>query len=186
MGVIESASFAAGQGKEEMKMTKLVPWRWGRARPFRDVALTEPVFPIFSREMGDLFEELTHEFDRGIFADTKGEKTLFNPRLDIKETEKEIEMSVELPGVDKKEIELSVDDGVLTIQGEKKREEEKKEENIYRRECVYGRFLRRVPLPAEVDEKKIEAVFERGILKVTLPKTKAEKKEVHRIAVKAA
>ncbi len=166
-------------------MTKrtIVPWRWGRVTPFREL---DPVFPIFSREMGDLFGELTRELNGGFFPGTKEEKIFFNPRLDIKETEKAIEMKVELPGVDKKEIQLSVEDGVLTLQGEKKSEKEKKEENVYRRECVYGHFVRRVPLPAEVEEKKIEAVFEKGVLKLTLPKTKPAEKEVHRIAVKAA
>lgn len=167
-----------------MTKRRVLPWRW--AKPGSEVSLIDPVFPVFGRGITHLFDELTRELGGTSAPMTKDEKAFFNPRLDIAETEKAIEMNIELPGVDKKDIQLSLEDGVLTIQGEKNREEEKKDKNVYRRECVYGTFMRRIPLPAEIEVKKIEAVFEKGVLKITLPKTKAAEKEVHRIAVKAA
>jgi HSP20 family protein len=92
-------------------------------------------------------------------------------------------VSAELPGMDDKEIDLSLSHGVLTISGEKKQEKEQKGRNYYHMERSYGSFQRSVSLPAGVDTSKAEAVFKKGVLTVTVPKTGGAKAG-KRIAIK--
>jgi HSP20 family protein len=95
----------------------------------------------------------------------------FSPRVNVVEGDEEIKVSAELPGMDEEDINVSLSQGVLTISGEKKQEEEQKGENYYRLESSYGSFQRSLPLPCEVDESKAEAVFKKGVLTINLPKT---------------
>jgi HSP20 family protein len=90
--------------------------------------------------------------------------------MDVKETDKEIVVEAELPGIDDKDISLSVQDGVLTIRGEKKLERDEEKENYRMMERRHGSFQRSVRLPDTVDEDKVEASFDNGVLKVSLPK----------------
>ncbi len=106
------------------------------------------------------------------------------PRLDVSETEKEIVLTAELPGVEKSDIEVTVSDNMVTIKGEKKKEEEKKGKNYYRMERSYGSFRRSVALPCEVDRSKVDASFKKGVLTVTLPKSVEAMKKVKKISVK--
>ena len=94
----------------------------------------------------------------------------FHPRMDISEDEKHVYIEAEIPGVEKKDLKISVQDNVLTISGEKKKEEEKKGKNYYRSERVYGSFTRSMTLPEDVNVEKVDAKFEEGILKITLEK----------------
>jgi HSP20 family protein len=93
------------------------------------------------------------------------------PAIDVAEADKEYRITAELPGVDAKNVELSVMDDVLTIKGEKKEEREEKAENFYLAERRFGSFQRSFQLPPGVDRDKIEAKFDKGVLTVTLPKT---------------
>lgn len=93
------------------------------------------------------------------------------PAVDIYETGEALVVEAELPGVSPDEIDVSVDDGVLTISGERLQEREVKEENFYRIERAHGVFQRSIRLPAEVDADKVAASFENGVLKVKVPKT---------------
>jgi HSP20 family protein len=102
--------------------------------------------------------------------------------VDVSETENEIKVSAELPGLDEENVDVSLSPGVLTISGEKKEETKEERENYYRAERAYGAFRRAVPLPTEVDTDGAEAVFQKGVLTVTLPKT-AETQERKKIAV---
>jgi HSP20 family protein len=95
----------------------------------------------------------------------------FAPRVDTSETEKAYEVSVELPGVEEKDIKLSIDNDTLTISGEKKSSREDKQRNYHVSECSYGSFQRSFTLPDNVAQDKIAAAFDKGVLKVTLPKT---------------
>lgn len=88
--------------------------------------------------------------------------------------------------MDEKDVEVTLADGVLTIRGEKKQEDEEKHRDHYRRERSYGSFRRVLPVPAEVDEAKIEASFRKGVLTVALPKSEEARKKVKRIDVKTA
>lgn len=93
------------------------------------------------------------------------------PRVDISEGRKNIKVKAELPGMEAKEIDVSIDGRLLTIRGEKKQEKEEKKDSYYRMERSFGRFSRTVELPAEVDESTVEASYKRGVLKVLLKKT---------------
>jgi HSP20 family protein len=109
----------------------------------------------------------------------------FVPTIDVTENNKEIRISSELPGIDEKDINITVSDSMLTIQGEKKQEEEEKEKGFYCRESSYGTFRRVINLPAEVDESKAEAEFKKGVLKIKLPKTAQAKTKAKKIKIKS-
>jgi len=103
----------------------------------------------------------------------------FSPAVDMYDKEKEIVVKAEVPGMDKKDINISVSDNTLTIKGEMKKEEETKEEDYYYAERSYGSFSRRLELPAKVQESKIKANFKDGILEIHLPKApEAKAKEI--------
>ncbi|MFO7931254.1 MAG: Hsp20/alpha crystallin family protein [Desulfosalsimonas sp.] len=109
------------------------------------------------------------------FSDEAG----LEPKIDLKEGRKHITVKAEIPGMDKNDIDISLENGVLRIEGEKRNESEEKDETYYRRESYWGRFLRRVELPAEVDENDVEAKYRKGVLTVKLKKTKnAERKKI--------
>jgi len=94
----------------------------------------------------------------------------YSPRIDVSEDNKNITVVAEIPGVKKENVKITLQDNILTIEGEKKKESEEKDKNYYRQERVYGSFKRCFTLPAEVDSDKIEAKFEDGMLRVTLKK----------------
>jgi HSP20 family protein len=95
------------------------------------------------------------------------------PRLDVSETEREIKVTAELPGMDEKDVNVTLEGDVLTLKGEKKAEAEEKGKNFHRVERTYGSFQRVITLPAEVDATKVTAGFKKGVLTVTLAKSPA-------------
>jgi HSP20 family protein len=95
---------------------------------------------------------------------------ILEPAIDLIDKKDKLIAKVELPGIDKKDVKLSITDNNLTIQGEIKKEEEIKKEDYYYRERAYGNFARTISLPAEVDKEKISAKFKNGILEITMPK----------------
>ncbi len=97
------------------------------------------------------------------------------PAVDMFEEKNEIVVKAEIPGIDKNNIEVQLSDHLLTIKGEKKKEEEDKREHYYRSERSYGSFMRTLPVPAEVRADKIKASFKNGVLEVYLPKTEEAK-----------
>ncbi|HBR06435.1 MAG TPA: Hsp20/alpha crystallin family protein [Desulfovibrio sp.] len=103
------------------------------------------------------------------------------PAVDVSEDDKEVTVKAELPGLEAKDVELTLESGVLTIRGEKKFEGEEKKENYHRIERSYGSFVRAVPLPREVKSDKVKAKFDKGVLTVTMPK--AEKAETRNITI---
>ena len=99
--------------------------------------------------------------------------------MDLYEEKDEIVAKVELPGMEKDDIEVNIIDHRLTVKGEKKKEKEIKEENFYRSERSYGSFIRALDLPKEVQAEKAQASFKAGVLEIWLPKTEeAKKKEI--------
>lgn len=94
----------------------------------------------------------------------------FVPSIDLREDEKNLYLTAELPGIEKEEIKISLHNDLLTISGERKREERKEKENYYHLEMCYGTFNRSVTLPVEVDNDKIEANFKNGILRIQMTK----------------
>jgi len=130
--------------------------RWD---PFRDmVSLRE--------KMNRLFEDVF----TGRGDDKELASSTWAPAVDIFETESELVMSAEIPGIDEKDIEIKLEDNTLTLKGERKFEKETREENYHRIERSYGSFYRAFTLPNSVDLDKIHAEHENGILKITLPK----------------
>lgn len=115
-------------------------------------------------EMDDLFDS----FFRGLERPFAGYKAW--PAIDVAEQDEAVLVRAEVPGCKADDIEISVHGNTLTISGEKKFEEEKKEKGYYHMESSYGSFRRELNLPSEVDASKIEAVCKDGVLSVTLPK----------------
>jgi len=108
----------------------------------------------------------------------------FNPRIDIHEDEENINVTAEIPGVKKENLKITLQDNILTIEGEKKKEEEKKEKNFYRTERVFGNFKRCFTLPVEVDSDKVEAKFENGTLNIRIKKLEQKAKNEKIIELK--
>lgn len=94
------------------------------------------------------------------------------PAVDMVDEKDEIVVKADLPGLDQKDIEVTVQDGTLTIRGERKEEKEEKKEDYYYAERTYGAFMRSLPLPKGVDADKVKATFKKGVLEVHLPKAK--------------
>ena len=106
----------------------------------------------------------------------RGEEMAVRPPIvDVFEEKDDIVVKAELPGMEKDNVEVSLTDRILTLKGEKKKEEEVKRENYYRAERSYGRFLRTLELPANVHADKVKASFKNGILEVRMPKTEEAK-----------
>ena len=127
-----------------------------------------------TRRASDPFSALQQEIDRifeGFSRGFSGFPTRdVMPRMDVSETDKEIEVSAELPGLEEKDIQLNFADNVLTIRGEKRNEREEKEKDYHLVERSYGAFTRSIQLPAGVNADDIKAVMSKGVLKVTVPK----------------
>lgn len=107
------------------------------------------------------------------------------PKVDVKESKDGYEISAELPGIDEKDVELTIDGNVLTLSGEKKAEREEKKDNYHWSERTYGSFRRSFTLPDGVNADKADAKFAKGVLTVTLPKTEEAKRQKRKIAIKA-
>lgn len=95
------------------------------------------------------------------------------PSVDVSETEKNVLVKAELPGLEPKDVDLTIERDTLILRGEKKQESEEKNENYHRVERSYGSFHRSIPLPVKVDAEKVKAKFKNGVLTVTLPKDKS-------------
>jgi HSP20 family protein len=149
-------------------------------------------FGALKKEVDRLFEDFGDTFWRQPFRSlARFERAWANklaptPVVDISETDKGYEITAELPGLDEKNIEVSLANGGLTIKGEKKEEKEEKKKDYYLSERRYGAFERYFALPEGVDATKIEATFKNGVLKVALPKTPEAQKPAKKIEVKAA
>jgi len=141
---------------------ELTPWK-----PFRELGRLR-------NEMDRLWEDFFGE--RRFFAPAE---RLLHPSLDVAETKDRLMITAEIPGMDAKDIDISISGDTLTIKGEKKQEKEEKEENYHLLERSYGAFSRSIKLPAAVDADKVDATYKKGILKIALPKKEeAKPKEI--------
>ena len=106
------------------------------------------------------------------------------PSIDIKETKKDVQVSAELPGLEAKDIDISIRENILTLRGEKRQESKREEEDYYQMECAYGSFNRSIPLPSEVESDKVTAKFKNGVLKIFMPKKPAAQQKSKKIEIK--
>jgi HSP20 family protein len=154
-----------------------LPTLFGRRGPS---ALGDDPFSTMRREMDRLFNEF-----RGVGGGPYAPEPGFAPAVNVKQTENGVEVTAELPGIDEKNIEVSLADNALTIRGEKKEEKDEKGEGWFVSERSFGSFMRTVPLPVEVDQAKASAQFKNGVLTVTLPAAADAERKAKKIAVKA-
>jgi HSP20 family protein len=165
-----------------MNMRDLIPWgRNQQTTPSRYRDEGDP-FMTLHREMNRLFDDVFRGFDTMPLASMS--RMAGWPQVEVVETDKDIRVSAELPGLDSKDVEVLMHDGVLTIRGEKKSEIEDKERAFSER--YYGRFERRIPLGEAIEEDKVDAAFKNGVLTVTLPRSAQTSAQVKRIAINHA
>ena len=155
-------------------MSGLIPWGSTRWDPFKEL---EEISNRFNRMFSRLPEYRTTNREALTVAD-------WVPAVNISEDEKEYVIKAELPEVDKKDVKISLEDGVLSIQGERTKEKEEKGKKFHRIESSYGSFFRSFTLPENIAEDKLTADFKDGILLIHLPK--AEKLKSKAIEVKVA
>ncbi|ACL57330.1 heat shock protein Hsp20 [Methylobacterium nodulans ORS 2060] len=159
-------------------MRNLIPW--GRSRnsvPSSATGSEVSPFLTLHREMNRLFDDVFSRFETGM-------PSLLGPSwpsIEVSASDREVRVSAELPGLEDKDVEILVDDDVLTIRGEKKAETEDKERGFSER--TYGRFERVIPLPYGVEEDRAQASFKNGVLTVTLPKSAKAQERAKRIAI---
>jgi HSP20 family protein len=146
----------------------------------RSVARSDYPFMSLQREIDRLFDNFT----QGVPALSTGGAAELLPNLDVTETDKQIEITAELPGLEEKDVQVNLADNVLTIRGEKKAEKEEKDKTYRLVERSYGSFVRSLELPEGVNADAIKASIDKGVLKVTVPKPTPA--QVKKIDVKAA
>jgi HSP20 family protein len=139
-------------------------------------------FSLLREEMNTLFDNFFRGFEIEPFRSRFG---AFSPSIDVKESDTDISVTAELPGMNDKDIDVSLTRDSLTIKGEKKEEKEEKGKDYYRMERSFGSFSRTIPLPSEIATDKVKAEFKKGLLTVTLPKTEKAIRETKKISVKA-
>jgi len=163
-----------------MSVRDLIPWNRGREVPVRLGQEANP-FLAFHREMNRLFDDVFRGFDATPFGFDRGfDRTIGWPNIEVNDTDKEMTVTAELPGLEEKDVELELANGVLAIKGEEKTETEDKDRLFSER--YYGRFERRIPVE-DIDEDKVNASFHNGVLTVILPKTAQAQPQVKRIAI---
>ena len=162
-----------------MSVRDLVPWNRGRDVTVRREEANP--FLALHREMNRLFDDVFRGFDLAPFGLHRGFGRMIGwPNIEVSDTDKEVKVTAELPGLEEKDVELELANGVLAIKGEKKTEMEDKDRLFSER--YYGRFERRIPVE-DIDEDKVSASFRNGVLTVSLPKTAQAQRQVKRIAI---
>jgi HSP20 family protein len=167
-----------------MNVRALIPWGRNSIAPptYRDDDRNP--FLSLHREVNRLFDDVFRSFDSRMPA--VGSFSPFSeswPNVEISETDKDIEVTAEIPGLDQKDVEVLFADGVLTLKGEKQSETEDKDRRFSER--FYGRFERRIPLWTDVEEDKVEAHFKNGVLHIVLPKSGKAQSQIKRITIKS-
>lgn len=159
-----------------MKARSLFPAVWRD----RSQSRREDPFWALQREMYQLFDDFGQAF-RLPALDEPAE-----PKVDIAETDNDIQLTVELPGVDERDVEVTLAEGRLTIKGEKHSEKEEKGKAYRMVERSHGSFMRAIPMPYDVDPDSVDAKFAKGVLTVILPKPAEALRETKRIDIKSA
>jgi HSP20 family protein len=137
--------------------------------------------PDFFREMEDRMRRMWQELPMVGKAEIAGE---WSPRVDVSETDEEVRVRAELPGLEPEDLDISLDRDRLVLKGEKKEEHEKEEKGYHVIERSFGSFYRTIQLPAEVDPQKADATFKNGVLKINLGKQQEARKRISHIKVR--
>ena len=140
--------------------------------------------PVNSLDAFSSFDSMFDNFLSRPLAYRRSSRVDLMPNVNVAENEKEYMFKVEVPGMDKKDVELTFKDGVLTIKGEKKQESKEENECSYCNEISYGKFERSFRLANPVDDSKIGASYKNGVLDVNIPKVKVEEPVAQRIQIK--
>ena len=166
-------------------MTSLQKKQEDRApsQPFGWLRSADPVSQL-KAEMDDLFSSYIPALPA--FGRTNGEQALTLPTdLDVSETDDAIELVLDVPGIDRKDIDISLTDTGVMISGKREEKKEEKGKNFHRMERAYGTFQRHVPLPCEVDAAKVNATLKKGVLSITLPKSETARHPAKKITIKS-
>lgn len=133
---------------------------------------------LFSREQWRVMEDFIHDpfSGRGVLDRWFGDfsPSRFRPRIDVVDEGQVLRVTVELPGLDREDLSVSVEDGMLVLRGEKKQDVRSEENGCYRLERAYGNFMRTIPMPADADPDHTLAKFSNGVLTLTVPKSESE------------
>jgi len=167
-----------------MNMRDLIPWgRNSNPAPTNYRGEDQNTFLTLHREMNRLFDDMWRSFDAPTsrFGQFWPMATSNWPHLEIAETDQEVRVTAEVAGLDEKDIEVLVEDDVLTLRGEKRAENEDKDRHFSER--FYGQFERRIPLGVEVEDTKATASFKNGLLTIVLPKSAKAQSKAKRIAI---
>ena len=139
------------------------------------------------RELEEMSDRLSRMVGRSLTPRTDGKETLtvadWTPSVDISETEAEYVVKAELPEVKKEDVKVTVEDGILTLQGERRHEKEEKGKRVHRIERAYGSFVRSFTIPDYVDDAKVSAEFKDGVLSLRLPKSEKAKPKAIEVKV---
>jgi len=167
-----------------MALGNLIPWkrRKGNIKRRREY---DNLIDSFYHEMNNLFDRFFRDSEREPYSPLEAISGDFKPSVDIRESDNEIKVTAELPGMEEKDIEITITKDSLTIKGKKEEETEDKGKDYYHLERTYGSFYRMIPLPVEIDENKAEATYKKGVLYVKLPKTPGAKSERKKVSVKS-
>jgi len=169
-----------------MSVRDLIPWGRNNGSQLPSLLRDDERDPFLSlhREVNRLFDDVFRGFGSGLPSLDRGSPLGGGwPSVEISNSDQEMKVTAEVPGLEEKDIEVLLNDGVLTLKGEKRSESEDKDRQFSER--YYGRFERRIPLGVEVKEDQVDATFRNGVLTVTLPKTEKAQSQVKRIAIKS-
>lgn len=161
-----------------MNLKRFLPDRYEK-RAVRKGGDWEDPLAAFQREMNRMFDDFFEGFS--MIPAREARVDSFIPRVNVSESEKEITVTAELPGMDEKDVEVTLDRGLLLISGQKEDEKEERGRNHYYMERASGSFHREIPIPEGYDEKNVKASFRKGVLKVVvpiLPEVRADRKNI--------
>jgi HSP20 family protein len=159
-----------------MRFHSLIPWRSAGYAPVAHRT-------FWPADFDRLFDEAFRGFGLALPAQ---EAPAFSPRVDVSESDEAYTVRADLPGLEEKDIQVSLEEGVLSIQGKLESEKDEKKEGVRYVERAKGSFYRKIALPAEVDTDKVAASYKQGVLTVTLPKRPEAKPEVRTIPIKTS
>lgn len=166
-----------------MSVHDLLPFHWSKKRNDEG----ERPFFALQRQMNHLFDDFFSGFGAHPFRAFEEIRAGFSPKVRVRDEASAMTVEVELPGMDEKDIELSLTKDLLIIRGEKRQEQNQQREGATTySEVSYGRFERQVPLSFEVEEDKVEATYKKGVLSIVLPRTASAQKGSKKISIRAA